>query len=128
MSNVTFALITDDPSNNEIVVYLVENGPWNDTTPGQFQELQGRLYDAFDAVVDGALASKYPETKGRRIRMQVDCHNSPPETVLNFVRKFAGFIHEDEEYEKAITVSPFVADVRVVNGSDIGRHHGPSAW
>lgn len=124
MPNITFNLITDDPKNDECVVYLVEAGPWSDALHMRLEKLQVRLHDAFDAVVDGALASKYPETKGRRIRIQVDCHNSPPETVLDLVRKFAAFIHDDKEYQKAIKESPFVADVRVVNGSDVGRRLG----
>jgi len=125
MSHITFNLITDDSKNDEFVVYLVEAGPWRDALHGRLEKLQGRLYDAFDAIVDGALASEYPETKGRRIRIQVDCHNSPPKTVLDIVRKFAAFIHDNKEYQNAIRESPFVADVRVVNGSDVGRRLHP---
>ena len=124
MPTITFDLVTDDPKNDEIVVYLVEGGPWNDALNERLKRLQGRLYDAFDAVVDGALASKYPESKGRRIRIQIDCHKSPPETVLNLVKKFANFIHDSDEYQNAIKKSSFVEDVRVVNGADFGRHLG----
>ena len=124
MAHITFNLITEDPKNDELVVYLVEGGTWNGALHEHLKKLQSRLYDAFDAVVDGALASKYPESKGRRIRIQVDCHNSPPETVLNLVRKFAAFIHDSNEYQKAIRESSFVTDVHVVNGSDFGRHLG----
>jgi hypothetical protein len=124
MANITFNLITDDPKNNEFVVYLVESGPWSHDVGERLKKLQGRLYDAFDAVVDGALSSKYPESKGRRIRIQVDGYNSPPETVLNLVRKFAAFIHESQEYQNAIKESSFVTHIRVVNGSDFGRQPG----
>jgi hypothetical protein len=124
MPTITFDLVTDDPKNDEFVVYLVEGGPWNDALNERLRRLQGRLYDAFDAVVDGALASEYPESKGRRIRIQIDCHKSPPETVLNLVRKFANFIHNSDEYQNAIKKSSFVEDVRVVNGADFGRHLG----
>jgi hypothetical protein len=91
----------------------------------RLKEIQGKLYDAFDAVVDGALASKYPESRGRRIRIQVDCHDSPPDTVLNMVRQFAAFIHDSQEYQAAIKESSFVKALRVVNGSDIGRRLRP---
>ena len=122
MENISFDLITEDPKNNEFVVYLVETGPWSDASNERLEKLQGRLYNALEVVVEGALASKYPESKGRRIRIQVDSHNSPPETMLNLVREFAAFIHESNEYQKAIRKSPFVTDVRVVYGSDLGRH------
>jgi hypothetical protein len=122
MAKITFDLITDDPKNDELVVYLVEAGPWSGALHERLQKIQSRLYDAFDAVVDGALTAKYPETKGRRIRIQVDCHNSPPDTVLNLVRKFATFVRDNSEYQKAIRESSYVTDVRVVNGGDFGRH------
>jgi len=121
MAKITFNLVTEDPKNDELVVYLVEPGPWTSPSNERLKKIQSRLYDAFDAVVDGALTSKYPESKGRRIRVQVDCHDSPPEAVLNLVRKFATFIHDRNEYSKAIQQSPFVKDFRVVNGTDFGR-------
>lgn len=122
MANITFDLITDDPKNDEFVVYLVEDGPWSNDLHERLKNLQGRLYNAFDAVVDGALASKYPESKSRRVRIQVDCHNAPPRAVLDFVKKFGAFISHSDEYQKAIKESSFVTDIYVVNGSDLGRH------
>jgi hypothetical protein len=121
MATITLDLIADDPKNDEFVIYLVENGPWEGDPRQRLQALQKRLYDAFDVVTEGVLASKYPESKGRRIRIQVDSHKSPPETTLNLVRKFATYIYENDEYRMAIRESPFVADVCVVNGTDIGR-------
>ena len=131
MGTVTFNLITEDPRSGELVVCLVENGPWNDDLDDCLEKLQARLYDAFDMVVDGLLASKYPESMGQQIRIQVDCYDSPPEKVLSFVRKFSAFIHESKEYQTAIKESAFITDIRVVNGSDLGgtsSHSEPSWW
>lgn len=118
---MTLDLITDDPNNDEFAVYLVEEGPWDSDPRQRLVALQKRLYDAFDVIVEGVLASKYPDSKGRRFRIQVNSYNSPPESVLNLVRKFASFIQENDEYRESIQKSPFVADLRVVNGVDIGR-------
>ena len=122
MSLLTIDLVTDDHINNEFVLCLVETGPWAEPIENRLKKLQDRLYDSFDAIVDGHVASKFPQSKGRKIRLQVDSHDAAPVSVLEFVRKFTDHLKNDAESQQAIRSSPFVESLRVVNGADIGRH------
>lgn len=121
MAQLTFDLLTEDKKNNEFVAYLVETGPWTQPINERLQQLQNKLYDAFDVIVDGHLASKFTESSGKRIRIQVDSHDFPPDEILNFVRNFSQSIQSNAEYQKAIAKSPFVESIRIVNGCDLGR-------
>jgi hypothetical protein len=73
VSKVLIDLVAEDSKHNEFVLYLVENGPWeHGILESQLKRIQKRLYDAVDVVIEGYLASKYPQSKARRIRIQVD--------------------------------------------------------
>jgi hypothetical protein len=121
MPTLVVDLIVEDPVNNEFVLCLVETGPWTEPVEDRLRNLQDRLYDSFDAIVDGLVAAKFPQSKGRRIRLQVDGHDDPPESVVELVRKFASHLKNNAEFQQAIIGSPFVETLRVVNGADMGR-------
>jgi len=120
MKELTVDLVTEDPINDEYVVYLVEDGPWT-SIENQLRKLQERLYDSFDMIVDGHVATKFPQSLGRKIRLQVDSYNSPPRELIEFVWKFSDYLKNDSERKRLISNSPFIAALRLVNGSDIGR-------
>jgi hypothetical protein len=122
MSTLLVDIVTEDPLNDEFVLYLVENGPWTNPLEDRLRVIQTRLYVSLDAVVDGHLASKYPNSRARKIRIQVDCHNSPPESVMEFIRKFSSYFENDTEMQQAIAGSSFVRSIRIVNAVDIGRN------
>jgi hypothetical protein len=122
MSQVTINFITEDSANDEYVLYLVEEGPW---FPSQIEErmrsLQERIYNAVDAAMDGHVAAKCPDSKGRRVRVQVDCHDDPPPDVDEMVTRINDFVGGDEQYQRDVSGSCFVRALRVVTRSQMGR-------
>jgi hypothetical protein len=121
MPQVTFDLVTEDQKNDQFVVCLVEDGPWLDPIDERLKQIQTKLYDALDAVIDGQLSSKFNASLGRPVRIQVDSHDSPPEAVLHFIRRFAESIKSNADYKIGIDESPFVSSVQITNGVDLGR-------
>jgi hypothetical protein len=120
---VTVDFFTRDPNNNEFVMYLVEEGPWHeDGRADRLTNLQKRLYNAVDVAIDGQLASRFPESKSMQVRIQVDFHGDPPESLEEFVKRFAENISRSEEYRLAIKESQFISDLRIVTGTEMGRN------
>lgn len=115
-------LVTEDAANNEYVLYLVEEGPWE---PGALQDrlkkIQDRLYNAFDAAVDGHLAAKFPDSKGRNVRIQVDIHGETPPDIESLVARFDNHVKSDADYQREIQRNEFIAALRVVTRSQMGR-------
>lgn len=93
-------------------VVLVEQGPWQGAVTDALLRIQDRLYDCVDAVLDGQLAEKLPESKGGTITIRLDCYNVPGEEVAKFFKSFSEGIFETPDYRKARTDSVFVRDVR----------------
>jgi hypothetical protein len=122
MPSVTFDIVASHPEHGEAIVYLVEDGPWPEDDAGwntRLHELQDRLYNAVDAVVDGQLASRFPELQGKPVRVQVDSPRGCPERVQDFVRRFGEALRAPGEYRDAIAGSEFVNGLRVVTGCDM---------
>src|SRR5262245_12136420 len=123
---VTIDLITVDHINREYVLYLVEDGPWDDEElEARLQTLQDRVYDAVAAAIDGHLASKYPESKGTHIRIQVDCHGDVPQDVEELVSALHEFVQDHPEYQRDIQAKGFVSGIRIVTRRQMGRGDGP---
>ena len=115
-------LVTDDPSNDEFVLYLVEEGPWEPAAlQGRLKDIQDRLYSAFDAAVDGHLAIRYPDSKGRKIRIQVDVHGVPPPEVESLVALVDNYVNCNADYQRDIQLSDFISSLRIVTRSQMGR-------
>jgi hypothetical protein len=105
-------------------VYLVEEGPWPENDAGwstRLRELQNRLYDAVDAVVDGDLAGRFPDLQGNAVRIQVDSPSGCPTQLQAFVDRFGEALDDPGEYRDAIAKSAFVSGLRVVTGHQMGR-------
>lgn len=122
MPKLTVDLVTEDPNKKEWVLYLVEAGPWDtDTLENRLQALQERVYDAIDVAVDGHLASKFSDSKGKKVRIQIDCHDNPPKEVNVFLARIARYIERNQEYQDAIKGSVFIRGLRIVGRSQMGR-------
>ena len=112
---VKIDFITHDGQNDEYVMYLVEEGPWNrKTLADRMRSIQARVYKAVDAAVDGHLARAYPESRGRKLRIQVDLHGEPPNDVEALVLRLAKHITQAEEYVRDIEASDHVVSLRIV--------------
>jgi hypothetical protein len=112
---VTIDFTTIDRTNDEFVMYLVEEGPW--TEPGlaeRLRAIQARVYNAVDVAIDGYLARVHPESRGSKVRIQIDLHDRPPEVVEALVRKLADHIAGSAEYRRDIEASENIAGLRIL--------------
>lgn len=111
MPRTSIDLITENPKTDEFALILVEDGPWptSDTAwPEYLRRIQGRIYDAIDVAVDGHLAAKYPDSRGKPVRVEVNCPSGVPPALATLVGEIRAYIAADGEYSKAIAKSPFI--------------------
>ena len=111
MASTTIDLITETPETGEFALILVEDGPWpeNDTGwNGCLSRIQSRIYSAVDVAIDGHLAAKYPDSKGRAVRVQIDSPNGLPPALAKLVAKMKAHFETDGEHSDAIRQSPFI--------------------
>jgi hypothetical protein len=112
---VTIDFTTIDRSSDEFVMYLVEEGPWAESGLAErLRAIQTRVYNAVDVAIDGYLAGVHPESRGGKVRIQVDLHDKPPEVVEALVRKLADHIADSEEYRRDIEASENIAGLRIL--------------
>lgn len=81
---------------------LVEEGPWPKPINEQLRRVQTRLYGCIDAAIDGQLAEQFPESKGKKIIIQLDCYNLPREEVSEFFDRFSDGVLKTEDYRDAL--------------------------
>ena len=91
-------------------MFVVEQGPWEDVTR-ELLRFQDRLYDCVDAVVDGDVAAKFPDSKGGRIVISVYCSDLPKSEVSAFFQRFTKGIFRDGEYSVALKRQNYVTEV-----------------
>jgi len=122
--NIELDFITYDPTNDEFVLYLVEDGPWPDDEAGErkyLEDLQDRLLCAADAAIDGGVAKKFPDSRGKRVRIQVDSPHGAPPSVDELVEAVERYVHEDAEYTDALEALQHISGLRIVTGKQMGR-------
>jgi hypothetical protein len=101
-------LITEQKDGNFVVV-AVEQGPWApDEIMHELRRIQDRLYDLVDVVVDGHLAIRYPNAKGKAVTIRLDCYNTPKEQVTEFFQRFVATISNSEEITETIRTKGFI--------------------
>jgi hypothetical protein len=98
-------------SPNEWRLVLVEQGPWTNSLEANLSRLQDRLYGCIDAALDGQVAEKFPESRGSRITIQLDCYNLPREPIDEFFEEFASGVFSIPDYRNALNNSPFVNQI-----------------
>jgi calcineurin-like phosphoesterase family protein len=112
---VTVDFFTVDEANDEFVLYLVEEGPWSQETLEQrMRAIQARVYGAVDVAIDGHLAKAHPNSRGSRVRVQVDLHGKAPSAVEALVQRLAEHITSAHEYASDIRASEYIKGLRIV--------------
>lgn len=106
---VNFVARGDAPDEWKMV--LVEAGPWSPPFQKHLERFQERLYGCVDAIIDGQLAERFPETEGCKVVVQVDCYDLPEAEVGGLFNAFAAGIFEIEDYRKALVTSRFVKEI-----------------
>lgn len=110
MPQVTIDLVTKRPD-GAFTMVLVEQGPWAEEPADHLRALQNRLYDCVDVVLDGQLANRYPDSKGRPLVISVEAYNTPPSIVATFVSEFATAIRNSTPYQGEIASSVYVSSL-----------------
>ena len=101
-------LVTYDPKRDAHVLVMVEQ---SDGGAYSYERLQQRLYDFVDIAVDGYLADKYPETRGKSIVIRLDCYDTPRQECERIFLLFAEHIHGSREIQSAIAEQCHVKDI-----------------
>ncbi len=83
-------LIELDRETGEVVLVMLEERPWG-SDPAQLRQLEGKLNSYLSYVLDGFLASQYPDYAGRRVRFQLDCPAPPREEERPFLTAARNF-------------------------------------
>ncbi|MBV9572057.1 MAG: hypothetical protein JO056_12525 [Alphaproteobacteria bacterium] len=105
---VDFVARGDSPDEWKLV--LVEQGPWHSSLQANLRRIQDRLYECLDAALDGQVVQKFPESKGKKVTIRLDCYNVPKEPVAEFFDKFARGALLMPDYREALGKSPFVSE------------------
>jgi len=109
---LTIDLVTQRPADGAYVLVSVEAGPWQtDNVQTELRRIQDRLYDCVDAAVDGHLAAKYPESRGKPVVIRLDCYDTPDKPVSDFMKRFAESIARSHEIQRDVVGQGWVASL-----------------
>ena len=109
---ITIDFVGNDPENDEFVLFLVEEGPWeNSSSEDRLRVIQDRLYNTVDVAIDGILFEKYPNQRGRKVRIQLDCYDPPSDLIKQLVNAVDQFVNNSEEYQSDIKNRKNVASI-----------------
>lgn len=119
-STVSIDLVSLDLETDEVVLYLVEDGPWP-TDDEEWTEclktLECRVLDAADVAIDGGVAKSFEATLGKSVRIQIDSSSELPGQVESLAADLDEYIHQiDNEYSPAIEASENIGELRIVAG------------
>jgi hypothetical protein len=95
---------------DEWQMLLFEQGPWEDVTR-EMLRFQERLYDCVDAVIDGHVAAKFPDSRGGHMVIRVYCSDLPKAEVAAFFERFSNGIFRDGDYRAALEQQHYVSGV-----------------
>src|SRR4051812_28130692 len=127
-SEARIDLISYDPKHDEFVLYLVEDGPWpQDASAWKMclSRIQSRVFDAIDTALDGHLASRYPDSCGKKVRVQVDSPQTLPLQLSDLISKIREYVGKDNVYRAATARSPYIKGLRITTGHEMGRFGEP---
>src|SRR5215831_12893575 len=124
MGRATIDTITYDPTHDEYVLYLVEDGPWprdDNSWNETLAQIQNRVFDAIEVAIDGHLQKQYPESLGKSVRIQIDSPSGVPALLRDLILKIRSHVKSIDEYRNAIALSQYARSLRIVTGEEMGR-------
>jgi hypothetical protein len=77
-------LVTYDPKSDEYALIMTEQREW-DGSADRVLQLQDKINTYLSFALDGQMARHYPESVGKRIRLQLDCVSEPDADVARFI-------------------------------------------
>jgi len=104
--------VASDHGENEWKMILVEEGDWAGDVSSHLYRIQDRLYECIDAALDGQLAEKFPDSKGKKVIIQLDCYDAPKKEVGDFFNNFSTMVMDLPDYSEALKNNLFVKDIK----------------
>jgi hypothetical protein len=112
----TIDYITHNSDLSEFALYLIEQGPWVEPVREKLLPIQERIYTVVDVVLDGQLASDYPDSKGKKVRIEVVFQGcQPPESALQMIARLDEFICSSPEHAPVGIRSGLLLSLRIVS-------------
>ena len=112
MTTVTVDFVARGANADSWHLVLVEQGPWPAAkVTSELRRVQDRLYGCLDAVLDGKVAEKFPDSTSRRITIRLDAYDLPEMEVREFFNAFASQVLETPDYATALAGSHWVSGV-----------------
>jgi len=118
VGKVTIDFVAKGKDESEWLAVLVEEAGDSFDIDEFLYEFQDRLYNCLDAIIDGQLAEKFPDTKGRNIIIRVDCYKLPKAEIKEFFDDFSGGILTVPDYASALASSVYVNNINFVINFD----------
>lgn len=118
-NQVKIDLIAYNSKDEEYKLILVEEGPWQKSTfEDRLRKIQDRIYNSVDAAIDGILMQKYPDSKGKKVCVQVDCYESPSDLVKQLVKGLDKYFSGSDEYQDALKRNKNISSFRIAYNED----------
>ena len=77
-------LIRLDPDSGRVVLVMIERRSWG-SDPAQFQQIAEKINRYLGYALDGHLGEHYPQYRGKRIQIRLDCAQQPWGDAVRFV-------------------------------------------
>jgi hypothetical protein len=112
-SERTFVIdfVAKGETSDEWKLVLVEQGPWSESIDKQLKRVQERLYDAIDAALDGRVAEKFPDSRGKNFVIELDGYDLPKVEVADFFERFSSKVLAGPDYRQALKDNCFVHQI-----------------
>jgi hypothetical protein len=112
MTDITIDFVARETDGSRFSMVLVEEGPWESVSvEAELRRVQSRLYGCLDAAIDGQLAEKFPESRGKPVTIRVDFYNVPEVPVREFFQRFSSGVLDAPSYREALATTEFVRGV-----------------
>jgi hypothetical protein len=108
MGEVTIDFVARDQPHGGWALIFVEQGPWpEEQIHLKLRDLQERLYTCLDAILDGDVTTKFPESRGLPLMIQVDAYDISNAALPEFFERFSTSALSAPDYASAMAEQRF---------------------
>ena len=111
LNRVVIDFLAKGKTEEQWLVVLVEEVNAEFDLDGFLYDFQDRLYNCLDAIIDGQLADKFPDTLNKNIVIRVDCYQIPRQEVEEFFVSFTTGVLDLQDYAEGLANSIYVKDI-----------------